>query len=108
MLQSHSEGLSIGSRKPHLDDILIYGDMLEEVQERTKRCLARLREWGAVSEAEEVPVSRIASEFLRVQDLCRWDQHGRRLTADKWSIPKISPRLPRHNGLLPAAYSSIL
>jgi hypothetical protein len=30
----------------YLDDILIYGDTLEELQQRTRRCLQRLREWG--------------------------------------------------------------
>jgi Reverse transcriptase (RNA-dependent DNA polymerase) len=40
------KGLTDDELIAYLDDILIYGETIEEVQERTRRCLQRLREAG--------------------------------------------------------------
>lgn len=40
------QGLSDTELIAFIDDILIYGDTVEEVQQRTHRCLQRLREYG--------------------------------------------------------------
>ena len=84
------EGLVDEELVAYLDDILIYGDTLEEVQERTKRCLARLREWGLSAKLKKCQFHVQQVNFLGFkisadgigmeEDLLQ--------TIDKWPIPK--------------------
>ncbi|KKA21648.1 Transposon-encoded protein with TYA [Rasamsonia emersonii CBS 393.64] len=74
----------------YLDDILIYGSTLEEVQERTRHCLQRLREWGLCVKLRKCRFHVQTVNFLGFQISPEGISMEEDLiqTIQKWPVPK--------------------
>jgi len=80
------QGLSDTELIAFINDILIYGDTLKEVRERTRRCLQRLREHGlfvklkkCLFNTKEVPFlgfivnsQGVTMDSSRVKTITKW------------------------------------